>query len=332
MSRPVIPVQDEAFIEMRREAFSEQSLSGYNNVVDQIFANILATPEMVDRETYGVAKKFVMYICALATAEVMPVHAKAIPTFETFLFLLLRFCTMPSLWISMQALTLWRNFLLYPSAQTRLNLPSQQLGTLLSMSVDRLVDFEDLLEVPEWSSYALFLSEDFDNLDFTSNGLFKQFLEGVRRVLTEIIEGVVAKECENGLKYVGDRLAHYLEVDRLDQRDLDGTFLSIYANIERGVTRKTSPAYVSACCVFRAVSAANIGAAMYLDRFQGTDEEKKIVYAAIKSAMTIWGKLIAGTEISDPRIWARQLGAYTALWRFTKDQPELIPMISKVSR
>jgi len=44
--------------------------------------------------------------------------------------------------------------------------------------------------------------------------------------------------------------------------------------VERGFTRKTSPAYVQACCVFRAVSAANVGVAMYLECFPGTEEER----------------------------------------------------------
>lgn len=44
--------------------------------------------------------------------------------------------------------------------------------------------------------------------------------------------------------------------------------------VERGFTRKTSPGYVQACCVFRAVSAANVGVAMYLECFPGTEEER----------------------------------------------------------
>jgi len=264
MSRSIIPAQDDAFVAMRREAFSEQSLQGYNQVLDKIFSQMLTSHGSIHRDSYGVAKKFVMYICALATAEVIPSHCKPIPTFEGFLFLLLRFSTTPSLWIGVQALTIWRNLLLFPSTQERIVLPAQHLGTLLSMAVDRLVDFEDLLDAPEFSSYALFLKEDFDELEIGSNDLFKQFLMGVRQVLMEIVEGIIARECENGLKFIGDRLSHFLEVERLDQRDLD----------ERGCTKKTSPAYVSACCVFRAVTAANVGVAMYLERFPGSEDEK----------------------------------------------------------
>lgn len=62
-SRPVIPVQDTALIRMRREAFSEDALHGYSQVLDQIFATMITNTNGqldIDRETYGVGKKFVM--------------------------------------------------------------------------------------------------------------------------------------------------------------------------------------------------------------------------------------------------------------------------------
>jgi len=40
----------------------------------------------------------------------------------------------------------------------------------------------------------------------------------------EIVEGIVARECESALKFIGDRLSRFLEVERLDRRDLDGLF------------------------------------------------------------------------------------------------------------
>jgi hypothetical protein len=84
------------------------------------------------------------------------------------------------------------------------------------------VDFDDLLDVPEWSSYALFLREDFDELE-SGGSLFKNFLSGVKRVLMEIVEGVVSRECSAAIKFVGERLRQFIEVDRLDERDRDGT-------------------------------------------------------------------------------------------------------------
>ena len=45
---------------MRREAFSEHNLQGYGQVLDQIFSNMISNARDVDRETYGVGKKFVM--------------------------------------------------------------------------------------------------------------------------------------------------------------------------------------------------------------------------------------------------------------------------------
>jgi hypothetical protein len=49
---------------MRREAFSEENLQGYGQVLDQIFSNMLTNNGTleVDRETYGVGKKFVMVL------------------------------------------------------------------------------------------------------------------------------------------------------------------------------------------------------------------------------------------------------------------------------
>jgi hypothetical protein len=43
---------------------------------------------------------------------------------------------------------------------------------------------------------------------------------------------------------------------------------------ERGFCRKTAPAYVQACCVLRGVTATNVGIALYLENFNGTEEEK----------------------------------------------------------
>jgi len=63
MTRSAVPVQDAALIAMRREAFSEQSLQGYGQVLDQIFSSMITTNSNqveVDREAYGVGKKFVM--------------------------------------------------------------------------------------------------------------------------------------------------------------------------------------------------------------------------------------------------------------------------------
>ena len=63
MTRSIHPVQDIALSRMRRQAFSEQSLQGYGQVLDQIFSNMITNNNGtldVDRETYGVGKKFVM--------------------------------------------------------------------------------------------------------------------------------------------------------------------------------------------------------------------------------------------------------------------------------
>ena len=122
------------------------------------------------------------------------------------------------------------------------------------------------MDIPEFATYALFLREDFDELELGSGGLFKNFLAGVKRVLMEIVEGVVSRECEGAIKFMGERLARFIEVDRLDERDRD----------ERGFCRKTAPAYVQACCVLRGVSATNVGIGMYLENFTGTEEEKVV--------------------------------------------------------
>ena len=45
-------------------------------------------------------------------------------------------------------------------------------------------------------------------------------------------------------------------------------------NLERGYCKKTSPAYVRACCVLRGVTATNIGVGLCLDNFTGGDEDK----------------------------------------------------------
>lgn len=236
MNRTAVPAHDRELIIMRREAFSEHSLQGYGQVLDQVLTDMLTTTNGqidVDREGYGVGKKFVMvlsikiyahnqYICALASSELLPLHCEPVTTLPLFLYLLLRFSTTPSLWISIQTFTIWRNLLVIPTAD-RLHLPAEQLGNLLSLCIDRLVDFEDLLDSPEWSSYALFLREDFDELE-GGGGLFKNFLSGVKRVLMEIIEGIVSRECSAAMKFMGERLTQFIQVDRLDKRDLDGTF------------------------------------------------------------------------------------------------------------
>jgi len=62
-TRSVIPLQDNALIRMRREAFSEDALQGYSQVLDQIFSGMITNRNRqldIDRETYGVGKKFVM--------------------------------------------------------------------------------------------------------------------------------------------------------------------------------------------------------------------------------------------------------------------------------
>jgi hypothetical protein len=76
---------------------------------------------------------------------------------------------------------------------------------------------------PDFASYAVFLREDFDELESSSSGLFKNFLAGVKRVLMEIVEGVVSRECSAAIKYIGECLARFIEVDRLDERDRDGS-------------------------------------------------------------------------------------------------------------
>ena len=103
----------------------------------------------------------------------------------------------------------------------RIRLPSEQLGTLLSLCIDRFVDFEDFMDSPEWST-TLFLCEDFDELEIGSSGLFKNFLAGVKRVLMEIVEAIVSRECPSAIKFMGERLRRFIEVDLLDERDRDG--------------------------------------------------------------------------------------------------------------
>ena len=46
--------------------------------------------------------------------------------------------------------------------------------------------------------------------------------------------------------------------------------------------------------------------------------------------MKVWGKMIANAEINDPLIFGRQISAYSTLWKYMKDEPEMISMISKV--
>jgi hypothetical protein len=63
MNRSVVPTQDVEFIAMRREAFSEQSLQGYAQVLEQITEGMIVRSGSqidVNRDGYGVGKKFVM--------------------------------------------------------------------------------------------------------------------------------------------------------------------------------------------------------------------------------------------------------------------------------
>lgn len=63
MTRSVVPVTDSPLIAMRREAFSEHSLQGYQQVLDQIFSTMIISSNGhldINRDTYGVGKKFVM--------------------------------------------------------------------------------------------------------------------------------------------------------------------------------------------------------------------------------------------------------------------------------
>lgn len=65
MTRSITPVQDKELVAMRREAFSEHSLQGYGQVLDQVLAGMVTTSGNsidIDREGYGVGKKFVMVI------------------------------------------------------------------------------------------------------------------------------------------------------------------------------------------------------------------------------------------------------------------------------
>jgi hypothetical protein len=48
--------------------------------------------------------------------------------------------------------------------------------------------------------------------------------------------------------------------------------------------------------------------------------------------MKQWGKLIANADITDPLIFGRQISAYSALWKYMKDEPEMISMITKALR
>ena len=100
------------------------------------------------------------------------------------------------------------------------------------------MDFEDLLDTPEWSSYSIFLREDFDELEVGSGGLFKNFLAGVKRVLMEIVEGIVSRECSSAIKFMGERLRRFIEVDRLDERDRDGNSIKYEVNCRTGILSK----------------------------------------------------------------------------------------------
>jgi hypothetical protein len=117
--------------------------------------------------------------------------------------------------------------------------------------------------VPEYAGYAAFLREDFDEGE-SSGGVFRNFLAGVKRVLMEIVEGVVGRECFAALEFMRGRLRRFMEVERFVEVGKD----------ERGCCRRVSPAYIQACCVFRGVSASHVGTGLFLDRFSGTDEER----------------------------------------------------------
>ena len=43
-----------------------------------------------------------------------------------------------------------------------------------------------------------------------------------------------------------------------------------------------------------------------------------------------WGKLIANADITDPLIYGRQISAFSSLWKYMEEEPEMISMISKV--
>lgn len=101
-------------------------------------------------------------------------------------------------------------------------LPPDALGALLALAVERLVDFEDLLGVPEYAGYAAFLREDFDELEGGS-GIFRNFLGGVKRVLMEIVEGVVGRECLAALEFMRERLRRFIDVERFNEQGRDGT-------------------------------------------------------------------------------------------------------------
>jgi len=40
--------------------------------------------------------------------------------------------------------------------------------------------------------------------------------------------------------------------------------------------------------------------------------------------------MIANADISDPLIFGRQISAFSALWKYMQEEPEMIAMISKV--
>jgi hypothetical protein len=77
--------------------------------------------------------------------------------------------------------------------------------------------------VPEYAGYAAFLQEDFDELEAGLGGIFRNFLSGVKRVMMEIVEGVVGRECFAALEFMRERLRQFLEVDRFNEQGRDGT-------------------------------------------------------------------------------------------------------------
>jgi len=47
--------------------------------------------------------------------------------------------------------------------------------------------------------------------------------------------------------------------------------------------------------------------------------------------MRAWGKLIANADITDPLIYGRQISAFSALWKYMKEEPEMISVITKAT-
>jgi len=58
-----------------------------------------------------------------------------------------------------------------------------------------------------------------------SGGIFRNFLNGVKRVLMEIVEGIVGRECFGALEFLRERLRRFIEVDRFNEQGRDGTII-----------------------------------------------------------------------------------------------------------